>query len=287
MPTVIFHQNMRTFGGGNEFRVDVANYVLGFAAASRNFEIKIAGLTEITNNGVVNGVMPDLHSVLLRSQNPQIFNICCGISAVGGRSEYTSIGVHETMTIMAIGRVYKSMLSRRIEIDSIDMDADVEEIEKWCDKLPEHASADHRYIVYTIVRADNGENVAFAFMHNIYTNGAIRVYEHLMIPGYLHKIKEEEDCVAVFIGGDFNARPPLNFRNRAARKPYRTYQKGMDVDPAQWAPRVFSPGGTTRAGSLYDYWYSDSDNNDYCAHVHPEAIEYGLSDHCGISLKIE
>jgi hypothetical protein len=57
--------------------------------------------------------------------------------------------------------------------------------------------------------------------------------------------------------------------------------------PGVPAPR-FTPGGTLMSGNLYDYWLTDVgfDGTFPAADIAPGTLGVGLSDHCGILLKI-
>lgn len=276
----IFHQNMRNFGGSQNDRLRSAMGVFGRVSVSCRNDIAIAGLTEITNNVTASRVVPLLFRILLSSkgcpQGHSIFNICCGISLLSGRKEYVSIGIHGSINVISLGRVYMDCW-RELKVDCVCMDEDYSD---WCEDVPKDMSADYRCIVYTIVEINN-QRIAFGFVHNIYTNKAIRAFHHIGIPQYLHKIKEGEGCSSVYIGGDFNARPP-GVSRISRRYMFYTYYNGMDVSPLSPSHK-FTPGGTLMSGNLYDYWYSDAAGN-FLPGIHSESITEGLSDHCGISL---
>lgn len=259
----LFHQNLRKFGGGDVDRN--AAYLDVFSAIARQAEatddlgpIWIAGGTEITNAGQAGEAWGGLCAALGLAGDQVV---ACGISALNTR-EFIGLGVHPGLQVLSRGRIFLNTNAGRVFLHHDIEDPDDPE---WATQLPDEETPDYRSIVYVVVRAAKVPAFAAGFLHNAYTNQDIRALIAAAGPGILATMRSNpafgrQEERHAFLGGDFNVSPE---RRGTARTGYAfAYSCAISEAQLHDLPPGAKPGGTTMAGNLYDYWYSDipSDN---------------------------
>lgn len=287
----LFHQNMRTFGGGTapvnaafhtQFNAINANVVGAFGAP-----IALAGFTEVRNAGAAvnafggagaTGLPPGTNLCTALGVN-YLTTVNCGSSALG-YEEYVVLAanapVHSVGRVSVSGLNPSELIHERFgalaTVLSTGMHAD--------------ASGDYRSVVYMV--ADLGlpgapRRVAAAFFHNVYVQEINRTFVMQRLPAIVKQILNDPALAGsqeVYVGGDFNVLPQN-------RRPLPYYAMGT-VAPAFWPGTTL--GGTTIAGNLYDYWYANPVGGVVPT---PGAFQFtmggpanNLSDHAGIGLLI-
>ncbi len=100
----------------------------------------------------------------------------------------------------------------------------------------------------------NGLACAVGFLHNRYTDEAIRTLVLSQVPRYLVPIRQQSELAPgapVFLGGEFS-RPP---EKRGTLRTGVPDALAVGLLPADCPPAA-KPDGTTRSGNLHDYWYT-------------------------------
>lgn len=301
---VLFHQNMRIFGGGAPARNAAYNgpgpgpggaFAAIAAAVAGVGPVAVAGFTEITNNGAsVAALTASCASLGLAWGG----NVVCGRTALAHGPEYIGIGIHPTYALVTVGHILLqangggggiTLIHRRAAGFGGGL------------PLPAAATRDFRGVVYVVVTVPGGgPNIAVGFLHNLYTFEAQRVLVAGQIPQMLAMMGAAASglgAVAVgarYIGGDFNV-AMISPRGTVRQGRAWGYSAGLAAVPVGAVA-----GGTTWSGSLYDYWHSDinpagpapaglivpvpaAHNNTLNA---GPGIAGTMSDHGGVSLRI-
>lgn len=269
----LFHQNMRTFGGGTADRN--AAYQLAFGnlagALAVHGPIVVAGFTELTNNGGASnalrgvGAGPGINlcgalGVIYRA------TIACRLTAVGGAFEYIGIGTAGGAfpAILSFGRIliHAQGLALHLIHDIAPAGAG---FANWCTHLPAAASADYQGIVYMVVTI-NGNNVAVAYTHNIYGVNDNRSALTQNLPTAANLIRTNPAMPGphgvVYVCGDFNCLPIVRHHHHTVMTPFAQPTLAAGGLPVQFALNAAQTaaggiaGGTTMAGNLYDYSFS-------------------------------
>lgn len=272
---VLFHQNMRNFGGGAVHRTNA--YATAFGAIGGAFAgggalgaigpIAVAGFTEIVNNGASANALAGLcgNNLGVTFQ----FNIACGQTVLANGPEYIGIGVHGGLNIISVGRIFLKTVTSQWggSIGLIHDVAPAPLTAAWCDHIHPSATYDYRGLVYVVVSTGGGNPVRFAvgFLHNNYTDGAARVAVAGKLPDMAKMMGEGVGGIAAkYIGGDFNV-PVQPTRGTTRLGHVYAYAAGLPGTPVFFAPpnppppptaNLFQPGGTLWSGNLYDYWFS-------------------------------
>ncbi len=136
--SLLFHQNMRRFGGGNVVRnfayAGTFNAIQGTVGAA---EIEVAGFTEVTNNGAAAGAFgPDGLCDALGVVH--LANIACGETALAnGKSEYIAIGHSPDAQVQSVGRILLNTTGMGGGLRLIhDVAPAVPPPADWCDGSP-------------------------------------------------------------------------------------------------------------------------------------------------------
>lgn len=281
--TIIFHQNMLTFGGAAAAR-NVA-YGAAFTAGFPAGPVDVAGFTEIVNNGATHAT---LTALCVNLGITFIGNFSCGITALASGPEYIGIGVRTAVggaVVRAVGRFGFNKqnggltLIHEIQPYPVPLNWGVDPISEYC--LP-----DFRGAVYVIISL-GGFLSAIGFLHNRYKDpldplwgaagppdNAHRTLIADKIPDMMLDMNNSLDDFShtlglprlpnggVYLGGDFNV-PPRVWQSprKAMWQPHSevlmarpaTFQRPPPPPPVN--PANFNNGGTTAAANLYDYWY--------------------------------
>lgn len=300
---VLFHQNMRIFGGGAPLRNAAYNgpgpgpggaFGAISAAVAGVGPVAVAGFTEITNNGASIATLTASCTSLGIAWGG---NVACGKTALAPQAEFIGIGIHPTYALVTVGQILLqvgggggiTLLHRRAAGFGGGL------------LLPTGATRDYRGLVYVVVTVPGGgPNIAVGFLHNLYTFEAQRVLVAGQIPQMLAMMGAAASGLgpvavgARYIGGDFNV---------GMISPRGTVRQGRAWGysaPLAAVPVGAVAGGTTWSGSLYDYWYSDIDPAGPAPAglivpvpaAHNNTLNAGpgiagtMSDHGGISLRI-
>lgn len=253
---VLFHQNMRRFGGGSVPRNNGYNGVMagggafgaiagGLGAAG---PVLVAGFTEVVNNGASNGALTTSCNRLGVTWRG---NIACGITALAKGPEYIGIGVNAGNAIQTFGRMLIGVGGGVHLIHQRGATAAAVNGRGWAG-----SSADYRGLVYVVIAIGGGNNIAVGFLHNLYTLTAQRTLVMGQLANMLNTMGAAANglgpvpnIVRRYIGGDFNV----------AFVTPRLGATGFNGAPAPAYPPAPCAGvGTTWSGNTYDYWYSDA-----------------------------
>ena len=272
---VLFHQNMRVFGGGTAARN--AAYHASFAAIAGGLggagPVAVAGFTEVMNNGAADtafgpgGVGGGLCAALGVNH---IGNIACGQTALANRPEYVAIGVHAGLAVVSVGRLIIHATGSSVSLIH-NVSPAIPPPAAWCNQLPNAFTPDYRGLVYVVVNI-GGLNIAVGFLHNIFGLG-INDHDHrVLVMGQLPYMMTYmgqgiPGIVAKYIGGDFNC-DVVDPRGTPRIGICFAAHAGLPGPPAPVPvipgappppPPPFVSDGTTWRGSLYDYWYTNFD----------------------------
>ncbi|HSZ69481.1 MAG TPA: hypothetical protein VK756_03880 [Solirubrobacteraceae bacterium] len=286
----LFHQNMRVFGGdaaarNQAYEVAFAQLRPTLGAASN---VPIGGFTEIVNNTTATATMQMLAG---RMGLTTVYLIACGKTALAKGPEYVAVGASAATPILAAGRIAIDASHNKITLIHDPAPA-LPPPPGWCKTLPPGATLDYRGVVYLIANV-GGTAIAVGFLHNMYTDPNTRTLIAEQIPHFGALMAAEPTMAGgpVYIGGDFNVLPIP--RSLPAYGLYTPYAIGIPALPPP--PHPIKPGGTTAAGNLYDYWYSDRAPAEPwppgfvspVAGVYTPTLFYpDMSDHCGVVLRI-
>lgn len=252
---VLFHQNMRVFGGGTVHRNGAYNGTGGARGAFRTIvrglgvgvgPVAVAGFTEIVNNGATVGALTNSCTRLRIAFEG---NVACGITALANGPEYIGIGRDANYALVTVGRIL------------INADRGIRLIHQRAATaaalnapgLPLGATADYRGLVYLVVNLPGtANNIAVGFMHNLFNNREARTLVVRQVPAMMMLMGEAAsgllkvpNIIATYIGGDFNV------DMITPRGAYTGYSANAPAYPAGAQGH-----GTTYNGHLYDYWYS-------------------------------
>jgi hypothetical protein len=282
---LLFHQNMRTFGGNEVLRNNA--YATAFnavraAAATMGAgwgPYRVMGFTELMNAGV--GMRTNLLA-LARNLSPltnRLLLVNVGTMAVSGNSEYVGIAWRQpTVNVQHVGRVLWRSDNRTWNCYNHVGALPTTVIPAV---LPQPAVSglglDTRGLAY-IAGLFGGNPHIFGFMHNMYGNGnRSGAFASLGVMAQLvrNAIGGIYSAARVFIGGDFNVDP---------RPP--------DYGVLFHRGERMAPGGAfvnTTLANAYDFWLvsnifvPDADARVRFQTRRPPAT---LSDHAGVDLRI-
>jgi len=249
----LFHQNMRTFGGANAARNGA--YLNAFTAINQQIglagPLSVMGFTEIVNNGAALGALGPLANAL--SPGAGGILVACGITALANGPEFVGIATANGLAVLSVGRILLQAVQGGIQLIS-DVSPAVPPPALWAANLPPQATPDYRGVVYVVVAA-GGTSVAVGYLHNLYTFQDQRALVMGQIPNMM-QIMASNPAMGpgghVYLGGDFNVAP----QNRGTNRTGIAYQYSAAAPPNTLYQGA-TPGGTTWAGNLYDYWYTD------------------------------
>jgi hypothetical protein len=284
---LIFHQNMRVYGGGAPARN--AAFTVGLTAinAVTGPTYAAAGFTEIINAGA--GIHQQLNA-LSQTLDPglnRLLVIEVG-TTVSGNREYIGISWDPAvLPVQHAGRVLRNPVNKNWVAYNAPVAAGAGApgagaVAANTLELPGGVAlaADQRGIAY-IAGTYGGTEYLIAFMHNMYgvgdrTTGFANL--GIMADRARRAIGGAYANAEVVVGGDFNVPPRAYWRRR--RQP---------VDLENLAARV--GGGVagayvlTTAVHTYDFWASALfGRNDTHAAVHTQTRTFLASDHAAITL---
>ncbi|HEU4701193.1 MAG TPA: endonuclease/exonuclease/phosphatase family protein [Conexibacter sp.] len=275
MALVLFHQNMRRFGGGADARVRAYDGIapplgslkptwpqgvcpvqgsFGFPAIAQAVAMThglpaltfaAIGLTELTNEGATLPAAFRLSETLVQRAPIRMFCFNCGQTGSGIR-EYATIAVPWWVGVLALGRVATGAKGSYVD----EVTGPPFRPEAWS-ALPEGASRDWRFVVYAVLSL-GAAPFAVGFLHNTYSLES-KTSTDLRMPFIVDRIWDNAVATPrhVFVGGDFNV-PPHNPNSRRPLIPHF-----IPTEANIPCPFGGTTGGTTWWGSLYDYWLSD------------------------------
>jgi hypothetical protein len=242
MPSLLFHQNMASFGGANALRNAAfqKSFLSIHAGLPAGHVIDVAGFTEIANNVTAPGSLGSLAASLMglpAGHAPSLYTVACGRADLSAGREYISIAVRPGWETYAVGRLLFQESGRRVTLLH-DSSPTVPPEPDWANRVPARAAPDYRGLVYVLIT--NGQvKVAVGYLHNRYLNPSIRERVRQQTERMLHVLEQHprgapDSC---YIGGDFNLPP-----GKVGRATHgRAFAYGL--------------GPTTMGGNTYDYWY--------------------------------
>lgn len=317
MPIHLLHQNMRVFGGGvgarnTGYHAHFHNVVGRLGGGDR---FAVCGFTEILNNNTAANVMGggggQVFNLAGQLGASTIFVVGCGQTALNEQKmEYVCIGVHPT-DVPNLGGIGRVMIKADQHVQLLDDYIAIGNYNaNWANNTSQQATFDYRGLVY-VTLAINGQAMAVGFLHNRYGNAqnggqAERAMVAQQLPRMAYTVAQHLGGGGhVYIGGDFNVNVIAN-RSLQGTTIY-AYSQGTTAPPPappgqRQVPVGATGGGTTWAGSLYDYWYTSLDPTavapgglivpiaDVDTDTLDTAIGYAnggvMSDHCASLLRI-
>jgi len=271
---LIFHQNMRVYGGGSAARNAVFTNAFTAINAVTGANYWVAGFTEITNpNAPLRAQLSGLAQVLDGGLTGFVV-IEAGTSALGLR-EYIGLAWDPTyVTVQHVGQVLWNSFNRRwVAFDRVPPAPNATV------RMPagQGLGADTRGLAY-IGALVGGAPYLFGFMHNVFTLG-----DRSNAFGNLSTIADNARIAAggaytaaeVILGGDFNVQPPAQNRRRPRGLPL--YARAALVGGV--------PVPTTNTNP-YDFWMvSDHLLPANRAQVYPQSRVPLGSDHAAVALR--
>jgi hypothetical protein len=267
---VLFHQNMRNFGGGPTNNNRNAAYQTAFQAISlrlnTNFHsVLIAGFTELTNNaGAVTALNGGMAGALGLGQ---VQAVQTRRTAVGASLDYTGIAVGAGVNILSWGRIVPVASGGNIALAPDVWNPQTTNFANWAGALPQAAALDYQCLAYVV--ADIGVNirVAVAFLHNIFAINDNKTFVLQNLGGAGNFIAQDPAMGGngtVFTCGDFNTGPQRRGTGRTSiAYPFSQEIVALNAAVPLWSPGAnltpgqtvlgYRTGGTTAAGNLYDY----------------------------------
>lgn len=274
----IFHQNMRTYGGGSAVRNGV--FAAGFAAiraATPPGGYLAAGFTEVLNPEAP--LRAEL-SVLAGILDPHLIGfvvIEVGTTAVGGAREFIGIAWNPAvLNVQHAGQLLWDSTSKNWKAKNVAA-ADVADLTV---NLPAKVNygADRRGPAYIAALSAAGP-VVIGFMHNMYSLGD-RSSAFTNLGEMMNKARKAIGgayaAAPVVVGGDFNVRP------RDLKLP-RGEELTLETRAARVGGGVAGDYVNTTLANPYDFWCVSGGGTDANAEVRIQTrVEHG-SDHAGIS----
>lgn len=269
----LFHQNLRTFTGGNSVRDK------NFKTAMRKISGKIgvdrvlvAGFTE-----VMNGKSATIQSLKRMAcaldpgltAPPLMFAV--GITAFKSQiPEFVALSIYQTFKVEFKGRVLPAQQLTATPNWTCYPSTDID-----IGEMPDNIKPDCRGLAYVCGKY-SGKKIIAGFMHNMYALGD-RSSVFQMLPEMIQLIQEKHSNYAsagTFLGGDFNVRPrPIT----------------SSVYTVNACDTNGNPIKTTK-NNPYDFWVCNKQIANSNAGVFVETRDPNppsrLSDHAGIMLQV-
>ena len=291
MPSYLFHQNMRVFGPNTPWRtyaygggappavpmpvpvpagagpVPAGGAFAQIAGGLGAGNIVIAGLTEVTTYATLVAIN-QFKLPLLGPGNHEALLVACGRTALRTPLEYVALlfktkGAGARVRVLEVGRVMLAV-SGNATTTTFDT-APAAPVAgprpwaawaAWAQTAPA-GNPDFRALVYAIVTLPGAGTIGVAFWHNMYSLDDQRNLAAGKLPQIMSSLKVRVGRLApagnpnnVYLGGDFNVLP-TDRRGGVRSLTLHAYEHA--------APALYGSmgGGTTWAGRMYDYWYSD------------------------------
>jgi hypothetical protein len=302
----LFHQNMRTFGGGTSrdgYNDRMADAFWQIPLGLPGSPVIAAGFTEIKNNKTAN----DALAAIVRTLDPRLTDV--RTVAVGrtaalkkakkGKKRKDTDYPQEFVTMVAangpgcqfVVEDWGKSVYTRDKYDKIEASCFPVGVEDGLHdyELPTNAVLDSRgvgYLVGRIKRAGdplNNKRLIVCFMHNMYSNGE-RSGGFTGVPKLMSAIYTEHqldpDVIPCILGGDMNVRPRRTGGGR----------RGIEFVPIGEKDGADEYLDTTNC-SVYDWWACHVNTlDDVEALIHTETRQKDgpdtLSDHAGISISL-
>jgi hypothetical protein len=278
---LIFHQNMKDFGGGSAIRNAAFNGAYTAINAATGAYL-VAGFTEVTNNATSRHQLSNLAGIL----DPGLTNllvIAVGTMAVSGRPEYIGIAWDPLwLTVQHAGQVLRNPVNGIWTVYNNNPAPPSFPVAAGRILLPAFGAplaADSRGLAY-IAGIYAGNPYIFAFMHNMYAIGdKTGAFSNLNSMGQSirNTIGGAYAGAEIIIGGDFNLQPrdPKRPRNAALTMVHRAAQAGGLVL-------------NTTVANPYDFWVTSrtATPTANCT-IYTQArrdVRLSTSDHAAISL---
>jgi hypothetical protein len=280
---LIFHQNMRDYGGNSAPRNVLYATRLGLINAATGSSYIVAGFTEVMNSGVGLRTNLSLLAQQLDAGLTALYVFGVGATSVGARREYIGIAVDPAyVAVTHVGSVLRNVYNQWQVFAGPVGALPAGNVMAMPVGAP--LQADSRGLAF-VAAVYNGVNYIFGFMHNMYAIGektgayqnlglmASRIRTALTGAGY--------GAARVIFGGDFNLDPgwPGHERN-PSRRPltmHRTCMVGAFGQPIR-----------TTAVNTYDFWVvTHAGTTDANCNVYNQTFVVPLgSDHCGVTVRI-
>ena len=284
---IVFHQNMRVFGGSSAPRNAAYATQMGLiGAAATAFHgqpsMGVAGFTELHNFGAplrtnLLGIAQSLDAGLTR-----LLIIEVGTSLVGAITEYIGIAWDPNwLNVQHAGQVVWHSMKR----DWIGKNTPAGGFGALHNVLAlagvAGLGADQRGLAYIACqRAANGNRYIIAFLHNMYTTGD-RTRAMDSMDTMISRAKAGAGLVyaaaEVIVGGDFNVVPPPATRAKRKRRSGLTTRVARNLAGAALNTTLANP---------YDYWMvSDAAGiTDADATRYIQTRQLPCSDHAGVTV---
>lgn len=284
---LVFHQNMRVYGGNSAIREGW--YVPAFIAVGAVTPVGqsywVAGFTEVMNAGATLRGNLGLHASLIDPALTNLFIIEVGITSVGMQREFIGIAYDPlSLNVQHVGQVLWNPVNRRWA----GYDTNPGFIINQTMLLPPGAplAADTRGLAYVAgLEVATGNPFAFGFMHNMLNIGdKTSAFSSLggMCARMVVAMNDGNYPLATtqfYIGGDFNLRP----RNPTQRGGKALSAKARRVGGAVAPPAAYV---NTTVANPYDFWVvSDATRTDAHVAILPQTLAANCSDHMGVRLR--
>lgn len=272
MPNLLFHQNMLNFGGGAQRRNQA--YTQGFTAIATAYQpanlfIQSIGFTEIINNTTASPILANFSQILFGQNVFSINTVACGRTALAKGPEFITIA--SLPPPYQVGRIFFHNDGHGIKLIS-DIAPQIPVPPNWATQVHPDATADYRGVVYSAFQI-GGVRLAIGYLHNRYTDKAIRTIVRNRVPDILKLLQNNSQARSVYLGGDFNL-SPAKIGNERTGIAY-----------------PYDGGYTTKARNIYDYFYCPIKNDPPppvpAALVNYQTQGQNMSDHAGVSLMID
>lgn len=274
---LIFHQNMRDYGGGSIIRNNAYDIALTAINAATGANYWVAGFTEITNAGTSRAALT-ARATVLDPGLTRLIVLNVGTMAVSGRSEYLGIAWDPAyITVQHAGQVMKHAVTRTWNAyDNTAPFGGFANPQVIGRPAVGALTADSRGLAY-IAALRGATPYIFAFMHNMYMEGdKTGAYNNLNNMAALIRaaVGGAYAAAEVIIGGDFNLAP---------RNPKRP--RGAALNLTARAARAGGDWANTTAANPYDFWVVSNAGlaNAACA-VRANTRVAHCSDHAAITL---
>jgi hypothetical protein len=296
----IFHQNMRTYAGGEgranfPFAHCTRNQIFDIAfraiAATTGHCYVVAGFTEIMNDRSAARNIK-LRALALDPGLTESIVVGVGTTALTGQDEYIAIAWDpDRFDVRNAGRVVYNETQHKWECHNLSdplpstfplpNPSDLPSNDKRAFDI--ETATDIRGIAYVHGTCCGEEDCVFAFMHNMHTVGdrGTAFYALDTMIKCIHSTLRRPTTLDV-VGGDFNLEPPSSLGSRRQLKVRAATYKDPDRDRTFYERTTYS--------HTYDYWFTNQTiappitNDD--AHVHKVTLYSSATDHAAIRLTL-
>jgi hypothetical protein len=275
---LIFHQNMRRYGGGSVVRNAVFNARFNAIGVATGHTYIVAGFTEVMNSGPALRASLRTAAQQLDPGLTDLYVFRVGTTSVGGLREFIGIAVDPGwVNVVHLGTVLRDANNRwQLYSAAVGVVALTNNVWGWPPAgFP--LQADSRGVAFIAATAF-GANYIFGFMHNMYAIGEKS--------GAFNNLGRIGDTIRrglagfgyagarIVIGGDFNLSP-----RQPTQRPIATR--------SVWGVDGFGNPINTTAVNLYDFWVvTDPGTVNGDCDVRNETLVANGSDHRGVVLTV-